>query len=136
MDVIIILLLIVGVFIFAGKGLTAARAKNSIVSWATGQEGFCADCTHCRKDASRKFSNTDYFCSLSRREDITDETRMQCFEKPKMTEQVLQEIFALGIWTKEGQQYIRQSILGRKMTFAELDQFMTKIPNEHPEYIA
>lgn len=43
--------------------------------------------------------------------------------------------FSLGIWTSNGQNYIRNSILGEKMTFTELDAFLTKLAEEHPEYI-
>ena len=60
---------------------------------------------------------------------------MNCFEKPNVTEGDLQELFAPGIWTKEGQQCIRQTILGKAMTFTELDQFLKNVPNEHPDYI-
>ena len=117
-------------------GLFGARMKNSIVSWATGQEGFCKDCKHCRFDKSRRFSRTDFFCSLSRCKDITETTRMNCYEKPKVTEADLQQLFALGIWTNEGKRFIRQSILGKSMTYSDVDEFLTALPTKYPEYIA
>ncbi len=43
-------------------------------------------------------------------------------------------MFAIGIWTKEGQQCIRQTILGKAMTFSKLDQFLKNVPNKYPEY--
>lgn len=136
-DAIIYIVIIAGIllFIIKGKGLYAARARNTIISWATGDEGYCCYCKHCKKDTSRRYSNTDWYCELYKCEDITPETYMHCFEKPKITEQDLQELFELGIWNEAGKEYIRKSILGRAMTFPELDEFMTKIPSEHPEYI-
>ncbi len=59
---------------------------------------------------------------------------MPCFEKPKVTEDDLRELFTLGVWTSNGQNFIRNSILGEKMTFTELDAFLTKLAEEHPEY--
>lgn len=41
MLIFIIIVIAVVVFIVKGKRLGAARARNSIVSWATGEEGFC-----------------------------------------------------------------------------------------------
>ena len=81
MGTIILIAVIVVVFLFASKGVTAARARNSIVSWATGKEGYCMDCKHCRMDTSRRFSQTDYVCSISKCRDITPDTRMRCFEE-------------------------------------------------------
>lgn len=81
---IVVILIVVIVFIVKGKGLTAARARNSIVSWATGEKGYCKDCKHCRHDTSRRYSDTDYFCSISKCKNITETTRMNCFEKPKI----------------------------------------------------
>ncbi|MDO4343416.1 MAG: hypothetical protein Q4C50_01310 [Eubacteriales bacterium] len=135
MFIFIIIVIAVILFIAKGKSLDAARARNSIVSLITGEEGFCCECKHCRKDTSRRYSDTDWFCSLSKCHHITPETRMNCFEKPKVTEEDLQELFTLGVWTKEGQQYIRQTILGKAMTFSEVDQVLKDIPNKHPEYI-
>ena len=133
----IYILIIIGIvlFIVKGKGLTAARTRNTIITWATGDEGYCCECKHCRKDTSRRFSKTDYYCSLFKCEDITPETYMHCFEKPKMTEEYLEELFELGIWNDKGKNYIRNNLLGKSMTFSELDEFMTRIPIEHPEYI-
>lgn len=132
---IVIVLIIVVALIVKGNGLWAARARNSTISWATGEEGLCCECKHCRKDSSRRFSDTGWFCSISKCEHITHETRMRCFEKPKITEDDLQELFVLGIWNEEGKQYIRQSLLGETMTWSELNAYLKKLPIEHPEYI-
>ena len=135
MWVLFIALIIVIAVIVKGKGLWAARTRNSIISWATGQEGLCCECKHCRHDPSRRFSDTDYYCSISKCKHITEETKMRCFEKPKVTEGDLQELFKLGIWTELGKQYIRKSILGKAMTWTELDDFLKQLPIGHPEYI-
>ncbi len=111
------------------------KTRNSIISWATDQEGICVDCRHCRYDVSMQLSNPEYFCILSKCKDITPETRMNCFEKPKVTEDDLQSIFKMGLWNDAGQRYIRQSLLGKAMVWAEVDTFMKKIPYEHPEFM-
>ncbi len=133
----LLLIIIVGVVVYVIKngGYYADKAKNSVVSWATGQEGYCRECKHCRFDESRRFSNTDYFCALSNCHDITADTIMNCFEKPKVTEEDLQELFSLGIWNSAGKQYVRESLLGKTMTFSEVDEFLKAVPINHPEYI-
>lgn len=118
------------VWLVKGNSLGAARARNSVVSWATGDEGFCNECKHCYRNES-----DDWVCSLSKCNNITEQTRMKCFEKPTVTENDLQLLFDLGVWTEEGQNYIRQSILGKKMTFSEIDDFLKEIPVNFPNYI-
>lgn len=135
MLIIIIAIIIVCVVIAKGNGFWAAKTRNSVVSWATGQEGFCIDCKHCRHDSSMRYSDTEYVCVLSKCKNITPETRMNCFEKPKVTENDLQEIFKIGLWNDAGKQYIRQSLLGKAMVWSELDAFMKRIPYEHPEFM-
>lgn len=90
---------------------------------------------YCRQDKNGHYSKTGYFCALSKCENITEETVMSCFEKPKITEEDLQELFALGIWNSDGQQFFRQNLLGKAMTFTELDNYLKQLPIEHPEYI-
>lgn len=60
---------------------------------------------------------------------------MSSFEKPKVTEDNLKELFALGIWNDAGKQYLRQNLLGKAMTWAELDNYLKQLPNDHPEFI-
>ena len=123
------------VWLVKGKGYGAARARNSIVSWATGEEGYCCECKHCIKDDAHRYSETGWYCSISKCDCINECTRMKCFEKPTVTEDDLRQLFALGVWTAAGQQFIRESILGKKMTFSEIDAFLKEIPSKYPHYI-
>lgn len=125
----------VAIFILKGKGYMAARAKNSIVSWATGQEGNCCDCKHCRRDDSGRYSETGYFCALSKCNHITEATKMNCFEPIKVDMEFLTELFSLEIWNDAGKQYIRQSLMGKQITWAALDTFLSQLAAEHPEFI-
>ena len=134
----IVVIIVAAVVIFAvvkEKGLWAARARNSIVSMASGQNGLCSECRHCRKDTSHRFSNTDYFCSISKCNHITESTRMNCFEKPQITENDLNQLFSMGVWNGAGRQYLRQTLLGKAMTWTELDNYLKRLPHEHPEYM-
>lgn len=133
--VIIIVIIVIIFWVIKGQGYDAARAKNSLISWATGDEGFCRECKHCIKDSENKYSSTGLYCTIGKCAYITDTTRMNCFEKPTVTENDLQELFSLGVWTNEGQQYIRSSILGKKMTFSEIDEFLKELPQKYPHYI-
>lgn len=112
-----------------------AKIKNDLVEMASTEKHHCCECKYCVYDPNNRYSDTDYFCRMSKCNYITPETKMPCFEKPKVTEDDLRELFALGIWTSNGQNYIRNSIFGEKMTFTELDAFLTKLAEEHPEYI-
>lgn len=112
-----------------------AKVKNTVKSWASDTEGRCIECRHCRTDNEYKCSDTGYFCVLSNCADITGETTMGCFEKPKVTEKDLESLFALGIWTEEGMDYIEESILGKAMTYSEVDAFLTELPKKYPHYI-
>ena len=132
MVIIILIIIAIVIWIIKGQGYDAARLRNSFVSWAAGEEGFCRECKYCIKDSN---SFTGHRCSIGKCENITDTTRMDCFEKPTVNENDLQELFSMGIWTYEGQQYIRNSILGKKMTFSELDEFLKEIPKKYPYYI-
>lgn len=60
---------------------------------------------------------------------------MNCFEKPKITEDDLEQLFSIGVWNDAGMQYLRQNLLGKAMTWTELDNYLKPLPNEHPEYI-
>lgn len=128
-------LLIIGVVIFIvwlvkSDSYDAARIKNSISTWATDNEGLCNECKHCYRDESG-----NWICSLSKCNNISEDTRMKCFEKPTVTENDLKLLFDLGVWTQEGQNYIRESILGKKMTFSEIDEFLKEVPIKFPDYI-
>lgn len=133
--ILIAVVVIVIVVIVKGKGYWAAKTKNSITSWATGANGNCIECKHCRKDDSGRYSHTGYFCTLSKCNNITESTVMNCFEKPKVTEDDLKELFTLGIWNDAGKQYLRRNLLGRSMTWNELNNYLKQLPNEHPEFI-
>ncbi len=109
-----------------------AKLKNDLV----GQPGRCVDCKYCCKNSSRQYSDTDYFCRLSKCENITEETRSNCVEKPKITEADINNLFSeVDIWTPAGKEYIRRSLVGETMSWNDIDQFLTKLPKEHPEYI-
>ena len=112
-----------------------SRKVESAGAFLAGERGRCIDCKHCCKDDNFQYSRTGYFCRLSRCEDITESTVMDCKVKPSVTEDDLQELFKLKIWTPEGERYIRGELLGKKMTFDEVDAFLKKIPQEHPEFI-
>lgn len=127
----ILIAIIVVIWLAKGKSYDAARARNSVISWATNQEGFCCECKHCVKDESHQFSNTDYYCSISKRSNITETTRMNCFEKPTVTEEDLTALFELGLWNEKGEEYIKNSLLFKKMTFSEIDEFLTNLPDEY-----
>lgn len=135
MALFIIILIILVYVVVKEKGLWAARTRNSIVTWLSPEKGLCSDCRHCRKDESHRFSDADWFCSLSKHEHITPETRMQCCEKPKLQEADLKDLFSMGVWTGAGQEYIRKSLLGRSMGWSEINKFLAQVPIEHPEYI-
>lgn len=135
MALFIIIAIVVIIWIIKGKGYDAARARNSIVSWATGEEGYCHECKHCIKDTANQYSQTGWGCTIGKCDSITDNTRMNCFEKPTVTEDDLRELFSLGIWTTTGQEHIRQAILGKKMTFSELDAFLKELSKQYPHYI-
>lgn len=135
MFLLVVIAIIVIVVIVRGKGYWAAKTRNSVISWATGAEGNCYEYKHCRKDDSGRYSTTGYFCALSKCDHITESTVMNCFEKPKITEEDLKELFALGIWNESGKQYLRQNLLGKAMTWTELDNYLKQLPIDHPEYI-
>ncbi len=133
--IILVIIVAIIVWIVKGKGYDAARARNSIVSWATGEEGFCHECKHCVRDAEHRYSQADWYCTIGKCNYIDENTRNNCFEKPTVTEEDLRELFSLGIWTVAGQNYIRDSILGKKMTFSEVDDFLKEVPKKFPQFI-
>lgn len=132
---IILVAAVVVFWIVKGNSYDAAKLRNKVKTWANDEEGYCCECKHCVKDPSRRFSNTKYYCSISNCSDITPETIMNCFEKPIITEKDLAELFALGIWNEQGKSYIRKNILGKKMTFSELDAFLKDLPQKYPNFI-
>lgn len=127
---------IVGLVIYRGKGYWAAKTRNDIISYLFCTEGYCCECKHCRRDNSGRYSATGYFCALSKCYNITEATVMNCFEKPVITMDDLNELFTLGVWNDAGMQYLRQTLLGRSMTWTELDNFLKQLPYEHPEFIS
>lgn len=131
---IIIVLIIIIVFVVKVKS-GGSRTVDNMVANIAGEKDRCLNCKFCCSDKSHQFSNTDYFCRLSKCDYIDSSTVMNCVVKPTVTEQDLQELFKLGIWTASGKQYIRNQLLGKKMGFADVDEFLKRLPNEHPEYI-
>ena len=87
---IILIAAVVVFWIVKGNSYDAAKLRNKVKTWANDEEGYCCECKHCVKDPSRRFSNTNFYCSLSNCSDITPETRMNCFEKPIITEKIWQ----------------------------------------------
>lgn len=130
----LILVVIIGLVVYwlVGEGKRKAdEIKNSIV----GERGYCIDCKYCLRDNTGAYSSTGYFCRLCKCQSITQGTIMDCVEKATVTEEDLQEIFKLKYWTTTGEQYIRNSLLGKKMGFTEVDAFLSRLPHEHPEYM-
>lgn len=123
----ILIAIVVVIWIARGKSYDSARIKNSLI----GQPGFCCDCKHCVKDDSHRFSNTDYYCAISKCYDITKNTKMDCVEKPTVTEEDLTTLFEMGLWNEKGKEYIRNSLLFKQMTFSEIDEFLTNLPSEY-----
>lgn len=132
---VIVVAVIVIAVIIKGNGYWAAKTRNNIISWATNAQGNCCECKHCRKDDSGRFSNTGYYCALSKCENITESTVMNCFEKPKITEEDLKELFSLGIWNESGKRFIRANLLGKAMTWTEINNYLKQLPIDHPEFI-
>lgn len=133
-----ILIVAAGVAIYLvvkGKGYWGARTQNKIKATFAPEEGYCCDCRYCAKDESGRYSQTGYFCRLSNASDITEATRMNCFEKPIITAADLEQLFSLGVWNERGKDYLRQELLNKRMTYREMDAFLKRVPNEHPGYI-
>ncbi len=103
-----------------------ARFKNFFL----GQKDYCYNCKYCVKDNSGT-----YFCRLSKCNSIEEDTVMQCCEKPTITQSDLDDLFELEIWNEEGKSYIQQRCLGQKMGWYDIEAFLKKLPDEHPEYI-
>ena len=108
------------------------RAKN----FFAGQRGQCIYCKHCRTDETHQTSSTGYFCRLSRCENITEDTFMDCMEKPTVTSEDLETLFVeYNLWTPDGKAYIRANLLDAKMTWPEIDAFLKELPKKYPHYI-
>lgn len=134
----IIIILIIGFVVYgllSNAKTEGSRVVDNATASLTGERGYCINCKHCCRDDELQYSKTGFFCALSRCENIDEETMMDCVVKPTITENDLQELFALKIWTVSGEQYIRNQLLGKKMTFAELDSFLSQLPKTHPEFI-
>lgn len=77
--IVIILIACVGAMIRTIK-FKAARAKNYFV----GQQGYCIECKNCVYDPTHSIvKGADYFCRLSKCENITESTMMNCCENAK-----------------------------------------------------
>lgn len=136
MFVLILIAIVIAVIYFrADDGYNWAVLKNKAARWVAYEDKPCIDCKYCCRDDIGKYSDTGYFCRLSNCKNITESTKMRCFEMPTVTEDDLKELFDLGIWNNEGKEYLRNTLLNKKMTFRELDDYLTKLPLEHPEFI-
>ena len=122
---IIIIIAVIAIAAWVSRG-GWARFKNSCL----GQKDFCYNCKYCVKG-----DNGRWFCRLSKCDSITEETFMDCCEKPIVTEDDLKELFQLEIWNEEGKNYIRQKMLGQNMGWLDIEAFLKRIPQEHPEYM-
>ena len=60
---------------------------------------------------------------------------MKCYERPRISEADLNELFTVGIWNESGKQFLRQNLLGKSMSWTELDEYLKQLPKEHPEFI-
>ena len=134
----IIILIILGCVIYGFisniKDDVSRKVENA-GAFLMGERGRCIDCKHCCTDKNFQYSKTGYFCRLSRCSNITENTVMDCKVIPSVTEEDLQELFKLKIWTLDGERYIRSQLLGKKMTFNDVDTFLKRIPQEHPTFI-
>lgn len=133
MGAIIFIVIVCGI-IYWGTGELKRKAEGA-KNFIMGERGHCVDCIHCVYDQSQRFSSTNYFCRLSKCTNITDETVMDCMEMTTVTEEDLDEFMKLDLWTPEGCVYIRESLLGKKMGWTGVNEFMTRLPQEHPEYM-
>ena len=52
-----------------------------------------------------------------------------------VTGEDIAEILKLDLWTPEGCAYIKNSLLGKKLGWTGVNEFMSRIPKEHPEYM-
>lgn len=130
----IIFILIVCGLIYWGTG-ELKRKVESAKNFIVGERGHCVDCKYCVCDPSHQFSSTNFFCRLSKCNNITDDTIMDCMEMTTITEEDLNEIMKLDLWTPEGRAYIRESLLGKKMGWTGVNEFMTRLPQQHPEFM-
>jgi len=133
--IVLIILAVVAYGIFSNVKSEASRAVDNATAFFAGQHGRCLDCKFCRRDETHQFSDADYFCALSKCAEITESTYMDCMVKPVVKEDDLKELFKLQIWTLSGEQYIRTQLLGKTMTYSEVDQFLKELPLSHPEFI-
>lgn len=133
MGALIFLIVIIGVCVWLVQN--SKRKLESAKNFLMGEKGYCLDCKYCIRDDAKQYSDTGYFCRLSKCIGINETTVMDCMEKPTITEKDLEDLFDLDIWTQEGELYLRNSLLGKKMTFSEIDAFLTALPQEHPQYI-
>lgn len=132
---IIVIAAVIIFFILKSDSYDAARIRNGVKSYFVGEQGLCRECKHCVRDESRRFSDSEWVCRLSKCTHITEDTMMDCFEKPRVTEDDLNELFALGIWNDAGKRYLREMLLGKEMTFSELDAFLRELPKQYPHFI-
>lgn len=134
--VIVIFLIVIGLIVLGIPALIREikykleKAKNSFVS----EKGYCMECKHCIKDEYCERSRTGYFCRLSNCENITEDTIMNCVEKPTVTEDDLKTIFDTGIFNGDGQTHVRNEILGRKMSYIDFDKYLSELHTRHPEF--
>ena len=117
-------------------GITEIRRRAYMArNAAAGQRGRCVDCKYCRYDGTGEISETGFFCRLSKRDYITEATVMDCVDPATITKREIAEILKADQWTAEGCAYIQESLLGKKMGWTGVEEFLSRLPQEHPEYI-
>ena len=130
----LIILIIIGCAIYWGVGELKRKAESA-KNFIMGERGHCVDCKYCKYDPEKQLSSTGYFCGLSKCNNITDDTIMDCMEIATVTAEDVAEILKLDLWTIEGRVYIKNSLIGKKMGWTGVNEFMSRIPKEHPEYM-
>lgn len=125
--VLIVLAIIIGLVYWLIQ--EAKRKVEETKNFIMGEHGKCIDCMHCYQ------SNGTFHCAFSKRQDIDMNTEMDCVEVSKLKEEDIAEICSSGYFTTEGQAYIKENLLGKKITKEQFDAFLDLMSNEHPEYI-
>ncbi|MBQ2818989.1 MAG: hypothetical protein IJF14_01245 [Clostridia bacterium] len=82
---VIVIAVAVLIYIIKADTINAARIRNSIKAWfmGTAGKGPCSECKYCIYDPSHWFSETDWYCRISRVHDLIPDSEMVCFEKIK-----------------------------------------------------
>ena len=131
---VILILIIIAVVIINGFGYWGAKKRNDIIEFFATDSHKCIECKHCSVDENGRFSETGYFCALSKCDNITEDTERKCFEKPKVIEKDIEEISSWNVLNDDGIQYLRQNLLGKSMTFTEVEEYLKELLTSHAEF--